>query len=48
MRGLRESGCRCLDIGQCGTEEVYFATFDYQFDGGIMVTASHNPRTTTA
>lgn len=44
MRGLRESGVDVYDIGQCGTEEVYFATFDYQFDGGIMVTASHNPK----
>ena len=31
------------DIGICGTEGVYFATFDGGYDGGIMVTASHNP-----
>jgi phosphomannomutase/phosphomannomutase/phosphoglucomutase len=31
------------DIGVCGTEEVYFATFSRQMGGGIMVTASHNP-----
>ena len=31
------------DIGVCGTEGVYFATFDGGYDGGIMVTASHNP-----
>jgi phosphomannomutase len=42
-RGLREAGADVFDIGLCGTEEVYFATFDRQFDGGIMVTASHNP-----
>ena len=32
-----------LDIGLCGTEGVYFATFDLKLDGGVMVTASHNP-----
>ncbi len=31
------------DIGLCGTEGVYFATFAEELDGGIMVTASHNP-----
>src|SRR5699024_11508733 len=31
-------------IGLCGTEEVYYATFNQATDGGIMVTASHNPR----
>ena len=43
IRGLTESGVDVLDIGLCGTEGVYFATFAYQLDGGIMVTASHNP-----
>lgn len=42
-RGLTEAGCDVLDIGLCGTEQVYFATFHLQTDGGIMVTASHNP-----
>jgi phosphomannomutase/phosphomannomutase/phosphoglucomutase len=42
-RGLTESGVNVADIGLCGTEGVYFATFDQQLDGGIMVTASHNP-----
>ena len=32
-----------LDIGLCGTEGAYFATFAERLDGGIMVTASHNP-----
>lgn len=41
--GLRASGCDVLDLGLCGTEEVYFATFSRNLDGGIMVTASHNP-----
>ncbi len=43
MRGLTDSGVDVSDIGLCGTEGVYFATFDGGFDGGIMVTASHNP-----
>lgn len=44
MRGLTEGGADVIDIGLCGTEEVYFATSHYQADGGIMVTASHNPK----
>ena len=43
IRGLTEGGANVLDIGLCGTEEVYFATFHAKADGGIMVTASHNP-----
>ncbi|MBN1142473.1 MAG: phosphomannomutase, partial [Deltaproteobacteria bacterium] len=42
-RGLREEGAEVFDLGLCGTEEVYFATFHFRLDGGIMVTASHNP-----
>ena len=42
-RGLTDSGVDVDDIGVCGTEGVYFATFDGGYDGGIMVTASHNP-----
>jgi phosphomannomutase len=42
-RGLTDSGVDVCDIGICGTEGVYFATFDGGYDGGIMVTASHNP-----
>jgi phosphomannomutase len=42
-RGLTDSGCDVLDIGLWGTEGAYFATFAEQLDGGIMVTASHNP-----
>ena len=42
-RGLLDSGVDVYDIGLCGTEGVYFATFAEQMDGGIMVTASHNP-----
>jgi phosphomannomutase len=42
-RGLMDGGADVVDIGLCGTEEVYFATFHHHTDGGIMVTASHNP-----
>jgi phosphomannomutase/phosphomannomutase/phosphoglucomutase len=42
--GLTDGGADVFDIGLCGTEEVYFATFSQKMDGGIMVTASHNPR----
>src|SRR5262245_33610684 len=41
--GLVESGVDVVDIGRCGTEQVYFATFHLGLDGGIMITASHNP-----
>jgi phosphomannomutase/phosphoglucomutase len=43
-RGLNEGGVDVVDIGLCGTEEVYFQTFHRQAGGGIMVTASHNPK----
>ena len=42
--GLNRGGADVLDIGLCGTEEVYFASTQPGVDGGIMVTASHNPR----
>nr|WP_286198404.1 hypothetical protein [Salinisphaera sp. G21_0] len=42
--GLRAGGVDVIDIGLCGTEEVYFATSHLKADGGIMVTASHNPK----
>ena len=42
-RGLMDSGVDVLDLGLCGTEAVYFAAFHQQLDGGIMITASHNP-----
>ncbi len=43
---LIAAGIDVVDIGLCGTEEMYFAVFDGEaegVDGGIMVTASHNP-----
>jgi phosphomannomutase len=42
-RGLMDAGVDVLSIGQCGTEEIYFAAFHENVDGGIVVTASHNP-----
>lgn len=43
-KGIVEAGADVIDIGLCGTEEVYFNTFHQNTDGGIMVTASHNPK----
>ena len=42
-RGLTDMGVNVINIGQCGTEEVYFATSHLNAGGGIMITASHNP-----
>ncbi len=42
--GLTDAGADVINIGQCGTEEIYFATSHLQAAGGIMVTASHNPK----
>lgn len=42
-RGIQDEGADVIDIGLCGTEEIYFATTHLQTDGGIVVTASHNP-----
>jgi phosphomannomutase len=43
-RGLLDSGVDVYNIGLCGTEEIYFATSHLKMDGGIAVTASHNPK----
>jgi phosphomannomutase len=43
IRGITDSGVDVVDIGIGGTELAYFATFSRGLDGGIMVTASHNP-----
>ncbi|HHT5678571.1 TPA: phosphomannomutase CpsG [Raoultella planticola] len=42
-KGLQDAGTDVLDIGLSGTEEIYFATSFLGIDGGIEVTASHNP-----
>ncbi len=41
--GIRDAGSDVIDIGMVGTEQVYFATSFLSVDGGIEVTASHNP-----
>ncbi|MCP4339777.1 MAG: phosphomannomutase, partial [Desulfobulbaceae bacterium] len=44
--GLRDMGVEVLDLGLCGTEEIYHAAFSMEsqgVDGGVIVTASHNP-----
>jgi phosphomannomutase len=46
IKGLTDSGTSVINIGLCGTEEVYFHTFSNEtigVGGGIMITASHNP-----
>lgn len=42
-QGIMDAGCDVIDLGMTGTEEVYFAAFHLDVDGGIEVTASHNP-----
>lgn len=44
IRGLTDSGADVVDIGLCGTEMVYFASALDGMGGGVMITASHNPR----
>jgi len=44
VAGLLEQGVDVYDIGLCGTEEIYFATSHAGMDGGVAVTASHNPK----
>jgi len=41
--GLNAEGVEVIDLGMIGTEMVYFATAFYGYDGGVMITASHNP-----
>lgn len=42
-RGLNDAGVDVVHLGMVGTEMVYFATAYYGYDGGVMITASHNP-----
>ena len=44
MRGAAESGADVIDLGLVGTEMVYFAVGELGLEGGIAVTASHNPK----
>ena len=41
--GLTDAGCDVIDLGMCGTEMIYFSTPYFDADGGVMITASHNP-----
>lgn len=42
-RGFNDAGCDVVDLGLCGTEMIYFSTPFLDADGGVMITASHNP-----
>ena len=44
QKGLKESGCDSIDIGEVPTPILYFSLFHYNISGGIMITASHNPK----
>lgn len=43
IEGLKAQGVEVINIGLCGTEEVYWATSNFNACGGLQVTASHNP-----
>lgn len=43
VKGLVESGVKCLDLGECPTPLQYFSMHTLDLDGGIMITGSHNP-----
>ena len=42
-KGINDAGCDVFDLGLCGTEMIYFGTPFLNADGGVMITASHNP-----
>src|SRR6188472_524563 len=44
IRGAADAGVDVLDAGMAGTEMVYFAVGELGLDGGVCVTASHNPK----
>jgi len=44
IRGLNDSGCDVVDLGLCSTDGLYYAVGKYGYDGGVMITASHNPK----
>ena len=44
IRGASEAGADVLDLGMIGTEMLYFAVGELGLDGGLTVTASHNPK----
>src|SRR4051812_50003472 len=44
IRGAADGGADVVDIGMAGTEMLYFAVGELGLDGGVAVTASHNPK----
>ncbi len=44
IRGALDQGADVVELGEIGTEMLYFAVGEHGYDGGIQVTASHNPR----
>src|SRR6188472_1677199 len=44
IRGAADSGADVVLLGQTGTEMLYFAVGEYGYEGGVQVTASHNPK----
>ena len=43
-RGLNDGGCDVVDLGLCSTDGLYYAVGKFGYDGGVMITASHNPK----
>jgi len=43
IKGIIEGGVDVVDIGLCSTDGLYFAVGKFKYDGGVMITASHNP-----
>lgn len=44
IRGINDSGVDVADLGRCSTDGLYFAVGKFGYDGGVMITASHNPK----
>ncbi|MEW5796437.1 MAG: phosphomannomutase/phosphoglucomutase [Candidatus Zixiibacteriota bacterium] len=44
IRGLNDSGSDVVDLGLCSTDGLYYAVGKFDYDGGVMITASHNPK----
>ncbi len=43
-RGITDNGVDVIDLGLCSTDGLYFAVGKYNYEGGVMITASHNPK----
>ena len=44
IRGINDNGADVIDLGQTSTDGLYFAVGNYGYEGGVMITASHNPK----